>query len=324
VNNFLSVTYTRDAGSELSPKAHARVPGEYLTIQSTPGRTCPNVTKKKLKKFFAKGKNSASPREIYKKSTFCKARSPMKNGLPPVQKRHRILTALLSHHWVFWDIATLSFTMKNKLSILMLLMIGALVQGQAKNFKGYVIYPNQEKTEVLVSVPMIQFSKRPDYQEMQSKITIIKDNSPFGITPDQVLEVAFTYDEVLIRMISVRDELKLTSPFANLANVFLKLEEEGAVRLFRYYQVSNAPGAYNNQSGMSTANNARVADRFVVQRSNGPLVRLEGTSFKKDVAKFFHDCPDVIKRVKDKEYKKEDLELVVKRYNKVCGKHEEK
>jgi len=206
----------------------------------------------------------------------------------------------------------------------MLLMIGALVQGQAKNFKGYVIYGNQEKVEVLVSVPLIQFSKRPDYQEMQSKITIIKDDSPFGITPDQVVEVAFTYDEVLIRMISVRDELKLNSPFANLTNVFLKLEQEGAVRLFRYYQVSNAPGAYNNQSGMSTANNSRVADRFVVQRGNGPLVRLEGMSFKKDVAEFFHDCPDVIKKVKDKEYKKEDLEMVVKRYNKVCGKQEEK
>lgn len=41
--------------------------------------------------------------------------------------------------------------------------------------------------------------------------------------------------------------------------------------------------------------------------------------FKKRVARFFSDCPDIIELVNDKTYTKDDIELIVIYYNKNCS-----
>jgi hypothetical protein len=198
------------------------------------------------------------------------------------------------------------------------LLILAFTQSHARKLKGYVIYNNQEKVEVLMTVPFIKFSDKPDYLKMQTEVTCLQHNKSIVVHPENALEISFTLDDEPIRMLSVENDLQL--PGKKTERVFIKLEVDGAIRLFRSYEVSSTPGMYNSPTGLTTGRNSRTYDRYVLQRNSGSLTRLEGTSFKKDAVEFFQGCPDIVSRIEEKELKKEDLKRIVREFNSTCAK----
>lgn len=199
----------------------------------------------------------------------------------------------------------------------LLLLITAFTQTHAKKLKGYVIYNNQEKVEVLMNVPFVKFSDKPDYLKLQSEINCIQNNVSIIVHPENALEISFTLDDEQIRMLSVENDLQL--PGKKTERVFIKLEIDGEVKLFRSYEVSTTPGMYNSPTGLTTGRNSRMYDRYVLRRNDGPLTRLDGSSFKKDAAEFFQGCPELIRRIEDKELKKEDLRQIVRAFNTTCA-----
>jgi len=197
------------------------------------------------------------------------------------------------------------------------LLIIMFTQTQAKKLKGYVIYNNQEKVEVLMTVPFIKFTDNPDYLKMQTEIHCLQNNKSIVVHPENALEISFTQDDQQIRMLSVENDLQL--PGKKTERVFLKLEIDGEIKLFRSYEVSSTPGMYNSPTGLTTGRNSRIYDRYVLQRNGGPLTRLEGSSFKKDAVEFFQGCPDLMTRIEEKELKKDDLKQIVREFNSTCA-----
>jgi hypothetical protein len=138
------------------------------------------------------------------------------------------------------------------------------------------------------------------------------------LKPDDAKEISFTYNGQKIRMLSVVDNLQMTSMFASNVKVFLKLELDGKVKLFDYYATSYSPGIYSPGTGMMGGGSSYTYERLVMQRDDGPLVRPRGLYFKKDMAEFFQDCPELVERINAKVFKKGDLEIMVREYNTKC------
>lgn len=77
---------------------------------------------------------------------------------------------------------------------------------------------------------------------------------------------------------------------------------------------------YDASTGDMTGGNSINLERFVLQKGEGDLKRPKGLTFKKDMADYFSDCPALIEKIESKDFRKNDLEFVVRFYNSNCGK----
>lgn len=71
----------------------------------------------------------------------------------------------------------------------------------------------------------------------------------------------------------------------------------------------NASGGFSTGSSFSS-------DKFYLQKGDGPLTRMRNLFFKKDMSEFVSDCPELVQKIHNKEYRSEDLETIVSEYNK--------
>ena len=98
--------------------------------------------------------------------------------------------------------------------------------------------------------------------------------------------------------------------------VFMKRLINGQVKLFTYSY--NVYGAGPPVIGHFTAGPSftRVDRRsfYYLERHNGEATTVKHLSFKKEMTEYFKDCPEVVQKVDDNEYK--NIEQIVEDYNK--------
>jgi hypothetical protein len=59
----------------------------------------------------------------------------------------------------------------------------------------------------------------------------------------------------------------------------------------------------------------------ILQKGDGPLYEIKVSlfePFKKQASEYFSDCPELSSKILKKEYRKEDIELIVEHYNLFC------
>jgi hypothetical protein len=57
---------------------------------------------------------------------------------------------------------------------------------------------------------------------------------------------------------------------------------------------------------------------LILQKGNGELKRPKGLTFKKDMINYFSDCPKLVEKIESKDFRKDDLESIVRFYNSNC------
>jgi hypothetical protein len=75
---------------------------------------------------------------------------------------------------------------------------------------------------------------------------------------------------------------------------------------------------YNASTGVVTGGYTYSVERYIMQKGSGELKRPKNLSFKKDMAEYFRDCPALVDKIQDKDFKKYDMEAIVSFYNKNC------
>lgn len=210
------------------------------------------------------------------------------------------------------------FPMKNVFLVIIFLLI-TLSNVKAKKIEGLIILNNDETLEVTFIIPFGFLSPEPSYLKLQTRVRYIdSSNQKKVLKPDDAKEISFMHNGYEIRMLSVQDDLQLSSLFSSQTKVFLKLEIDGNLKLFNSYATQQSPGMYNASMGMSTGGYSYSVERYVLQKGNGELFRPRGISFRKDMSAFFSDCPELVQKIQNKDFRKGDLELIVKEYNKKC------
>lgn len=205
-------------------------------------------------------------------------------------------------------------------SLVGLTIIGLLLSFklEAKKIEGKIILET-ETIHVIFDIPVDLFSQEPNYQKLQYKV---KYTDPTGkkntLRPNHAKEIQFSFGHESVRMLSVRNTLGAGNIFSNNEYIFLKLSMDGNLKLFNYFFNQQSGGFYNGSTGTMSGGNAYSVEKYVLQKDNGDLVRPTGLTFKRDMVEYFRDCPALVEKIEHRDFRKSDLEAIVRYYNSNC------
>ena len=103
----------------------------------------------------------------------------------------------------------------------------------------------------------------------------------------------------------------------------LKLMEDGKANLYLDYNEYNKVFVIGS-NGISPAVNSSISHYYVSRAGDEFVTRLGGQgslfkkNFKKGASEYFKDCPELVKKIENKEFKRRDIEEVVNFYNREC------
>ncbi len=123
-----------------------------------------------------------------------------------------------------------------------------------------------------------------------------------------------------VRMISCANTLGGEGMFSTSTKIFLKLEIDGPLRLYRYYFKQSSPGFYGGPGGGYAPGATYTSNNLVFQKGNGPLKQPRTFGWKKDMLEYFSDCPALRERIESKDLRRKEIEAIVLFYNQHCAK----
>lgn len=202
--------------------------------------------------------------------------------------------------------------MKRESFFLTFLFICISVIAEGKRIEGKILTEKGVR-DVTFRIPLHFFSKDPDYVQLQKKVSYFdSDGRREVLWPSMASEIHFVHRGEPIRMMSRVNTLELLLIFEHERNIFLRLEEDGSMKLFRYYYRENVKRA---GSTSFTDEDEFVHDRYILQKGDGILKAPSVLNFRKDMTAYFEDCPELLSMIEDKEYKRRDLVSMVRFYN---------
>ncbi len=212
--------------------------------------------------------------------------------------------------------------MKNYLTHLIilpsLLLFASLSLSAAKRVEGYIIMPEGDTLQAAFKVPFT-LTDRPNYWRIQRYVKMYdeyaeKEHKTIKIYPNTVRELGFEYKGELIKLRSVYDEWgTLHTDAYHYNDLFLKVEEEGPLTLYRYhYKVYIWDFTEDIWDWYWTVR----SKRYVMQKENGDLFAYRKWFFRKDVSRYLEECQEVANKIEDKQYRKANLKVIVNQYNK--------
>ncbi|MFB6317084.1 hypothetical protein [Saccharicrinis sp. FJH54] len=205
-----------------------------------------------------------------------------------------------------------------KIYLLLTLIVVFAIQINAKNLKGKIITGSDTST-VMFKIPKGFLSTQISYEKLQKKVKYFDvDGTKKILRPENAEEFRFMYKGKEIRFLSRRNNLYLGGAFSIRPRLFLKLEVDGKLKLFKYYGSQNSSGSFGASSGgmyggvsMNTVDN-------ILQKGDGDLMQPNFYRYKKELKEFLNDCPELCEKIDNKELKKRDLEEIVRFYNENC------
>ena len=204
-----------------------------------------------------------------------------------------------------------------------LIVVGIILMSyfslQAKKIDGTIILEN-DTLIVTLKIPYKFLAQEPNYEKLQYKIKYFDtEGNKVILKPHEAKEIRFNDGFDDIRMLSRPNNLDLGSLFSISSHIFLKLEIDGNLKLFKYHYTQSSGGMYNGATGTYTAGYSYNVEKYILQKGDEELKRTRSLVFRKDLMDYFSDCPELAKKIEEKEFRKRDLELIVQYYNSHCG-----
>lgn len=199
--------------------------------------------------------------------------------------------------------------------LLNLIFLLFVLHAAAKNLDGIII-KGRDSIKVTFRVPIGLLSGEPLYEKIQHKIDYYDAaGKRKKLRADDADEIQFNFNGQTIRMLSRLNSLALGNLFSSSINIFLKLEINGPVKLFKYYFTASRPSV---GVGMGSAPYIEVSS--VLQKGNGALVLPSGFGMKKQMMDYFSDCPALVEKIQSKDFRMKEIEDMVNYYNLECSK----
>ncbi|MBY0478404.1 MAG: hypothetical protein K2Q24_12215 [Chitinophagaceae bacterium] len=204
--------------------------------------------------------------------------------------------------------------MRKKLLLNLIFLLFLLTAG-AKDLDGIII-KGKDSIKVTFRVPVGLLSGEPLYEKIQHKIDYYDAaGKRKKLKSDDADEIQFSFNGQTIRMLSRVNSLALGNLFSSSTNIFLKLEINGPVKLFKYYFTAARPGV-----GVGMGGGTYTEVSSVLQKGNGTLIMPAGFGMKKQMMDYFSDCKALVEKIDSKEFRMKELEDMVNYYNLECSK----
>lgn len=198
---------------------------------------------------------------------------------------------------------------------------------EAKKIEGKIILED-DTIDVTFNIPINFLTQKPNYLQLQNKVKYFDSNgNKIILRPEDAKEINFNYANEDVRMLSRFNSLSFGNIFSMNKTIFLKLEIDGKLKLFTYYY-SEKPGNFSSPSSMPGGVSGglslgisigSIQDKCsILQKEYGELKSPKLWTFKKDMAKYFSDCPAIVEKLDNPYIDSNSLELLVNYYNSNC------
>jgi predicted Zn-ribbon and HTH transcriptional regulator len=210
--------------------------------------------------------------------------------------------------------------LRRKLLLLFAMVMLFTFKVEAKRVEGKIIFDN-DTVDVTFNIPFTLLGNQPDFQRLQKKVKYYDASGNRKVLkPDQAREIQFSYDSQQVRMLS-RAYKGAGSIFSITKTQFIKLEVDGEVKMFAYYDTRPSAGTIHNSLGKTIpAGGVRQVKVELMQKQEGELKRLKTFTFRQDMITFFNDCPQLSQKIESREFRRMDLASIITFYNTSCGK----
>ena len=194
---------------------------------------------------------------------------------------------------------------------------------KAEKVKGFYVTNNHDTIKALLKIPYnAAFSIDFNFVKMQQEMEYINDaGEKITMTPNDFLAYGFEYydereekDDTMV-FVSKKNIFYRSTDFSdNDSTIFLMQLVKGKLSLYNYYSMSSVSAGFNY-----AANNV-MHSTPVLEFSNQKLFTYNTNKFKIEMAKYLADCPIVLQKIEEKNYKNKHLHIVVELYNSLCRK----
>ena len=167
--------------------------------------------------------------------------------------------------------------------ILITLLVATSSQAFAKKIQGAII-ANGESREVTFDIKVPLLAGEPNFERIQYKVRYYDETGKKRtLRPDDADEIRFAYEGMDVRMISCLNTVGGGSIFFTGSRIFLKLEIDGPLKLYRFYYQHTTPGYYGGAGGGYTPGMSYRVENLIFQKGNGPLKQSRTLEWKKDM-----------------------------------------
>ena len=178
-----------------------------------------------------------------------------------------------------------------------------------------LIDANGEAYAVQLKVAVNRLTNDIDCMPIQKKIVFYNDsNKKFRLKAHQVKSLQFSYRGEDYIFLSVNDNL--THSF--YGKILLRLKADGYLKRFEFYEKKSNGFKNPNNNIMIHYNgyNAYKTKNDVLQKGTNTLFRVRKIRFKKEMANFLSEYPELAEKIRNKEIRIESLSEIVDNYNK--------
>ena len=209
-------------------------------------------------------------------------------------------------------------TSKITLFISFILLSTAVSFGKSQyiEVEGTIVNSKGLKTVTLV-LPCYGPNKKLDFVSIQKSINKKDSINVTKIYPSEVLEVRFKYRGEKFRFLTQKRPKKFKSKNQN-KEIFLRLINNGEIRLYNYYKYS-AGIQKNNLHYQDRDTSFEFDITPVFQKINDTPVWISKTSFKNDATLYFEKCPKLGELLNDNLFKKSQVRGIYKYYTDYCN-----
>lgn len=206
--------------------------------------------------------------------------------------------------------------------ILIAILVAFSLHVHAKKIPG-IIVKGDESIHVNFEIKVSFIAGEPNFERIQYKVKYYNDaGKKVTLRPEDTDEILFYFGGVEVRMISCENTLSSGNIFITSKRIFLKIEIDGPLRLYRFYYSQMSPGVGGAPGGAFPNNTStyHTVNDFIFQKGNGELKSPRTLGWRKDMIEYFSDCPALRERIESKDLRRKEVEEIVKYYNIYCGK----
>ena len=162
---------------------------------------------------------------------------------------------------------------------------------KTNHLKAYIILKDSSKVEGYIQ-------RRDDHNYYQSIKFISLEGNRQQYSPSWLIEFYL---------------VNRSKTFISFGNIFMEGVFEGdSIQLFRYIKSSNLP--VMGPAGGTFYTPIEKTKFFIRANKQDPLLEVKSKKFKEKFSKFFNKCPTISEKILSGEYKRRDIEWIVREY----------
>lgn len=207
----------------------------------------------------------------------------------------------------------------------LILCVVATLQLSARKIVGKIVFEDKTITTTL-RIPIMAIPHTPNLEELQRRVRYRGEKGRWKtLRPKQAKAFYFSWKGQEFRMVS-HTNLPFRLKSLGGKHIFLKLESDGPLKLFTYFDNDSnqaANSAVNENNQLITPDNLFYdydqSIHLVLQKEDGSLKCPKNIGFRKDMLGYLNGCPVVTDQIESKTLRRRHLQEIVELYNQNCG-----